>query len=138
MPSSSRVLLVEDTPSLSALYKEYLRDLEIALTHAPTGSVAVDLLSKQEFDLLLLDLNLPDIPGLQILRKMQDMNKIVPTIIISANNTVEKAVEAMKFGARDYIVKPFSRDRLNITVKNMLLMIQMEKEHHKLKSLTAG
>jgi two-component system repressor protein LuxO len=88
-------------------------------------------MKSDHFDLLLLDINLPDISGIQVLRKMIEGGKMIPTIIISANNAVEKAVEAMKYGARDYIVKPFSRERISITVKNMLLMAKLEVDAKK-------
>ena len=135
MTAKSKVLLVEDTPSLSALYKEYLRDLDIELIHAPNGMLALDLINQHNFDVMLLDLNLPDINGMQVLRKMVESNRLVATIIISANNAVEKAVEAMKYGARDYIVKPFSRERISITVKNMLLMVKMENDTKKVSGM---
>jgi DNA-binding NtrC family response regulator len=131
MTIKSKVLLVEDTASLSALYKEYLRDLDIELVHVPNGTMALDIMKSDHFDLLLLDINLPDISGIQVLRKMIEGGKMIPTIIISANNAVEKAVEAMKYGARDYIVKPFSRERISITVKNMLLMAKLELDAKK-------
>ena len=131
MAAKSKVLLVEDTPSLSALYKEYLRDLDIELIHAANGMSALDLMNKHHFELMLLDLNLPDISGMQVLRKMVEGNRMIATIIISANNAVEKAVEAMRYGARDYIVKPFSRERISITVKNMLLMVKLEADSKK-------
>jgi len=131
MTIKSKVLLVEDTASLSALYKEYLRDLDIELVHVPNGTMALDIMKSDHFDLLLLDINLPDISGIQVLRKMIEGGKMIPTIIISANNAVEKAVEAMKYGARDYIVKPFSRERISITVKNMLLMAKLEVDAKK-------
>jgi len=131
MAAKSKVLLVEDTPSLSALYKEYLRDLDIELIHAANGMSALDLINKHHFELMLLDLNLPDISGMQVLRKMVEGNRMIATIIISANNAVEKAVEAMRYGARDYIVKPFSRERISITVKNMLLMVKLEADSKK-------
>lgn len=128
MHTRPNVLLVEDTPSLSALYQEYLGDMGLYLRHAHTGALAIDYLDREEFDLVLLDLNLPDMDGISILRHMQEQKHIVPTIVITVNNSIDKAVEAMLCGAQDYIVKPFTRERLTTTVRNMLLMRRLEKD----------
>ncbi|WP_207484780.1 sigma-54-dependent transcriptional regulator [Arenibaculum pallidiluteum] len=118
--SDASVLLVEDTPSLARVYAEYLKKDGIAAQTAETGRAALAALRERPPQLLLLDLNLPDINGMEILRDIHEQAIPVATVVITAHASVNLAVEAMRYGAYDFIVKPFTADRLLITVRNAL------------------
>ncbi len=114
------VLLVEDTPSLARVYQEYLRPIPSRLLTAGTGAEALALLQSQLPAVVLLDLNLPDISGLDVLRRIQEWRMPVAAVVITAHGSVNVAVEAMRAGAIDFLAKPFSAERLLTTVRNAL------------------
>jgi two-component system repressor protein LuxO len=114
------VLIVEDTPSLARLYAEYLRGEKLTILEAPTGARALELLGGTTPDVMLLDLQLPDMNGLEILRQVTAREMPTSSVVITAHGSVGNAVEAMRGGAYDFIVKPFTAERLIITVRNAL------------------
>lgn len=134
MSQKLQILLVEDTPSLSILYKSYLDELDGALHHIADGTEALQFLRSQKVDLLFLDLHLPGISGLEILEQLRPERPIPPTIIITANDTVKTAIEAMRLGASDYLVKPFGRERVVTTAQNVLRMKSLENNIEALRA----
>jgi DNA-binding NtrC family response regulator len=130
MTARGRVLLVEDTPSILRLYHEYLAKLDAELIDAPTGAAANAVLRDTIPDIVLLDLELPDTNGIEILRAIRARGLPSTVIVVTAHGSVKVAVEAMREGAYDFIIKPFAPDRLIITVKNAL-------ERRQLQSLAA-
>jgi two-component system repressor protein LuxO len=126
-----RVLLVEDTPPLARLYQEYLRFEDLELETVDCGKDAMAAIARHEPDAILLDLRLPDMDGLDVLRWARDRDVKSEVVIITAHGSVATAVEAMRDGAFDFLVKPFSSDRLNVTLKNAL-------ERRALKQMVVG
>ena len=118
MPFS--VLLVEDSPSLSALYSEYLRAEGGNVTHVQCGNDALEELRHSSFDLFILDIQLPDVSGLEVLPRIQEQDPASVVIMITAHGTIDVAVEAMRNGAFDFLVKPFDAKRLGVTVRNAI------------------
>ncbi|WP_337876732.1 sigma-54 dependent transcriptional regulator [Elioraea sp.] len=114
------ILLVEDTRSLAEIYRAYLRDTPWALLHAATGQEARAALAAHRFDAVLLDLNLPDADGMDLLREIRAREPKPEVIVITAHGSVAVAVAAMKEGATDFLAKPFARERLCVTVANAL------------------
>ena len=114
------VLIVEDTPSLARLYAEYLRGEPYTVLIAETGGHALEILSDTTPDVMLLDLQLPDMNGLDILRQLAARALPTAIVVITAHGSVGNAVEAMRCGAYDFIVKPFTADRLLVTLRNAL------------------
>ncbi len=114
------VLLVEDTPSIARVYMEYLRKEPLEVEHVETGGAAVKAIEKRTPEGILLDLVLPDMDGLDILRDV--VGKGLPTgvVVITAHGSVSNAVEAMRAGAFDFLVKPFTSERLLVTLQNAL------------------
>ena len=115
-----RILIIEDSPTLAGLYQSYLETEQISVTVAETGQQALALLEGQIFDGILLDLLLPDMNGIEILKQIQQRQLPTATIIITAHGSVETAVETMHYGAVDYLEKPFDSSRLITTVRNAL------------------
>jgi DNA-binding NtrC family response regulator len=120
MSYSPSLLLVEDTSSLAQLYAEYLKRENIKLVHASTGKQALDIIRSDIPNLIVLDLNLPDMNGLEILRYVFEQKLPSIVIIITAHGSINVAVEAMRMGCYDFIVKPFTGDRLKVTIRNAI------------------
>ncbi len=114
------VLMVEDSPSLAATYEEYLRDEAIELVHAATGQQALVQIGSLNPAVVLLDLKLPDMDGIEILEALQKARSPAIIIVITAHGSVNVAVEAMRLGAADFLMKPFTADRLRVTLRNAL------------------
>lgn len=122
------VLLIEDTPSLAALYVEYLRREPVRVVVASTGQEGIETIRRQAPSAVLLDLNLPDMPGMDILKEVTANGYGCPVIVITAHGSINTAVEAMRSGAHDFLMKPFDPDRLKVTLRNAL-------SHQKLLSM---
>lgn len=119
------VLLVEDSLTMATLYKGYLSRSDCDVVHAETGGEALNIIESSPPDLILLDLNLPDISGMDILKSIHQSDLPVDVIVITAENSAEFAFEAIRLGALDYLVKPFDGKRLLVTVNNALKQREM-------------
>lgn len=117
---SSRILIVEDEPSLAELYCDFLAGEPVEITLAINGAQAEAALSANQPDLMLLDVRLPDIDGLTFLRELRARGETCEVVVITAHGSVTMAVEAMRAGAYDFIIKPFTAERLIYTVRNAL------------------
>ncbi len=122
----AKVILVEDTASLAAIYTQYLRDEPIELIHVETGKQAQQAISEQSPDLVLLDLKLPDMTGQEVLAWIRQEGYPTAVIIITAHSSVEVAVDVMRYGAEDFLEKPFDAYRLKTTVANVLKQSKMQ------------
>jgi len=127
MTAHARLLLVEDSPSILRLYHEFLQKLDVELIDADTGARALAALRETVPDVVLLDLELPDMNGVEILRTIKKRGLPAAVIVVTAHGSVKTAVEAMRDGAYDFIVKPFAPDRLLVTVKNALDRRRLER-----------
>jgi DNA-binding NtrC family response regulator len=114
------VLLVEDTPSIARVYLEYLQSEPIRVTHVDTGSAARAFIQEQSPEAILLDLVLPDMDGMDILRDVVGRTPSTAVVVITAHGSISNAVAAMRAGAFDFLVKPFNAERLIITLRNAL------------------
>jgi two-component system repressor protein LuxO len=116
----AKVLLVEDERSLAALYGQYLKNEPIEITHAATGREAVNHIEKHAPDAVLLDIRLPDMMGTEILEEINNRGMDTAVIMITAHGSINTAVETMRGGAYDFLVKPFNRERLLQTLNSAL------------------
>ncbi|KOO11542.1 AAA family ATPase, partial [Vibrio xuii] len=114
------LLMVEDTVSVAALYRSYLTRLHIDINIVGTGREAIESLNFRTPDLILLDLRLPDMTGMDVLSAVKQKNPDVPVVFMTAHGSIETAVEAMRLGAQDFLIKPCEADRLRVTVNNAL------------------
>lgn len=112
--------MVEDVASLVLIYQQYLRDESIELITASCGIDAKKIIAEQAPELVLLDLGLPDIDGVEILKWLKDGQYPTEVIIITSDNTVDTVIEVMRLGALDFLEKPFDAKRLRTTVQNAL------------------
>ena len=116
----SDVLLIEDTPSMARVYLEYLKRGPFRARHCMTGQEALDDIARNPTGAVLLDLRLPDMDGLDVLKRIRSREFPVAVVVITADGSLNRAVEAMREGALDFLVKPFNADRLLITLGNVL------------------
>lgn len=123
-----KVLLVEDVLSMSMLFTKHLEAAGIHAVAVEDLASARTAQAKDSFDLLLLDLNLPDGDGLAYLEELRGTPMETPAIVITADASLNNAVRAMKLGALDYLVKPFSESRLVTTVNNTLERVQLRQQ----------
>ena len=116
----ARVLIVDDEQVVCDLLHDDLSDRGYLCATALNGDEALKNLAKQDFDVVLLDIRLPGMSGMEVLREIWLNHSKTATIMITAVNDVDTAVEAMKLGASDYIVKPFELDRVDASIRTTL------------------
>ncbi|MFC3023345.1 quorum-sensing sigma-54 dependent transcriptional regulator LuxO [Vibrio zhugei] len=112
--------MVEDTASVAALYRSYLTPLNIDITLVGTGQDAIRSIAEREPDLILLDLRLPDMTGMDVLYAVKREHPHVPIVFMTAHGSIDTAVDAMRHGAQDFLLKPCEADRLRVTVNNAM------------------
>jgi DNA-binding NtrC family response regulator len=125
--SNSRILIVDDEKNLRFTMTMCLEPLGYEIGTADNGEDALRQLDNQEFDLILLDIRLPGMDGLDVLRRVVKQHPDIPIVMVSAHGTVESAVEAMKLGAVDFIQKPFTPQELRTIVQQVLDREQLEE-----------
>jgi DNA-binding response OmpR family regulator len=108
----NRVLVVDDEKNIRLTIAQSLQKLDLEVENAVNGEEALQKIRQDDFQLVLLDLKLPGMDGMEVLRKIRGFNKRVKILIITAHGTVDNAVEAMKLGAVDFIQKPFTPDEI--------------------------
>jgi DNA-binding NtrC family response regulator len=106
------VLLVEDTLPLARSYIEFLKTGNYRVDHVDTGRKALNFLKRTTPDVVLLDVKLPDMSGLDILDQLTEQGLACPIVVITAHGSIKLAVDAMRAGAADFLVKPFNAQRL--------------------------
>lgn len=131
------VLIIEDTPSLAYLFKSFLEKDAHKVTIAETGADGLIALEQGAFDLILLDLLLPDMDGFDVMRTLIKKGVTAPVIVSTADGSAERAIEAMRIGAVDFLVKPFDEARLMVTVRNALDRDRLSSEVTELKESIA-
>jgi diguanylate cyclase (GGDEF)-like protein/PAS domain S-box-containing protein len=129
-----RILLVDDEPRLLSSLHELLRERDYHLVTATCGSEALDHLTRMKFDLVLLDLRLPDMSGHQIMDFINEKGIDADVIVMSGDVGIEAAIGALKRGAYDYLRKPYSREELLKTVGNALQQRRLELANQRIAS----
>ncbi|MFM2045470.1 MAG: luminescence regulatory protein LuxO [Pseudomonadota bacterium] len=117
-PQSNQILLVEDTAPLARVYREYLQGEGYDVHHVETGAAALAAVAARPPAVVVLDLKLPDMDGLAVLRRLSADVPDIPVVVVTAHGSINVAVEAMRDGAFDFLVKPFNAARLTVTVRN--------------------
>ncbi len=116
----SKILVIEDEKNMREILKMLLEEEGYDVSVAGDGNEGLDWLNRDIFDLVITDIKMPGVDGFHILKKAQEVSPETLVIMITAFGTTESAVEAMKFGAYDYIHKPFKIDEIRLVVKNAL------------------
>ena len=121
------ILVMEDEPSVAQGLQVVLKDEGYDVDVAMTGTSALNTFGKKGFDLLVADLRLPDIDGMEVVRRVKDKKPDTEVIVITGYSSVDSAVEAMKLGAHDYLPKPFSDEEIKDAVHDALKQRGTEK-----------
>ncbi len=129
------ILIVDDDKNVNKMIEASLRkerkyDLESALN----GEACLKYIRESLPDLVLLDIQMPGIDGIETLKKIKQENHRIPVIMMTAHGTIERAVESMKLGAYDFLTKPFERDRLLVTVNNALVNSSLRHQVEELRA----
>ena len=127
------ILIVDDEPGIRQSLKGVLEDEGYKTSSAESGEACLETLAKRAFDVILLDVWLPGIDGLETLQRIRDLENAPEVIMISGHGTIETAVRATKLGAYDFLEKPLSLDRTLILVKNAIAAKRLRQENRDLK-----
>jgi two-component system response regulator AtoC len=129
------ILAVDDDKSISTLVKSILSlEKNYEVTTVINGEACLKYIREEIPDLVLMDIQMPGIDGIETLKRIKEHDSRIPVIMMSAHGTIERAVRSMKLGAYDFITKPIERERLLITVKNALMTSSLKREVDELKS----
>jgi len=128
----ARILVVDDEPKLGALVAEMLQADGHAVIRSAGGREALERLGAERFDVVLTDLRMPEVDGLGVLRGARALSPAPEVVVMTAYGTAQNAVEAMKAGAADYLVKPFSMDELRLRVRRLAAQRAAEERSERL------
>ncbi|GLS25632.1 response regulator [Marinibactrum halimedae] len=123
------ILLVDDNPVNLQLISKILENEKMEINQAINGAQCLSMMSTQEFDLVLLDLNMPEIDGLEVLRRVKEWTQVtLPTfVVVSADNSPESISQAFKLGAADYITTPFKKEEMLARINTQLHLRSRER-----------
>ena len=137
MKEPVEIVLVEDDPSFLRIMEFSLKKEGFAVTSFPDGEAALPYLLNNKAALFITDLAMPNVGGIELLRRLSGQGVKVTPVVITAYGTVETAVEAMKLGAFDYLTKPFSPEELVLVVRQALRVRSLVSENQSLKEQLA-
>ena len=123
----NKILVIDDEESLREGAQRILSKMGFNVFLAPTGQDGLDILDKEPAGIVLLDLKMPGMDGMEVLKKISSMEKHILVIVITGYATVETAIEAMKIGAYDFIPKPYQPDQLRIVVNRAKEKLSLEQ-----------
>ncbi len=131
--NQNKILIIEDNLETAYLVKEYLADCNFNVTIFSTVTDAISSMKFTKYDLILLDLNLPDFNGVEVLKYLNKSNITIPVIVLSAHSEISTKIEAFKLGIVDYVVKPANLEELEARIwvhlrKNTYFETENEKK----------
>lgn len=137
--NKANILIVDDDKNICKMIEASLRkEKRYEIDTALSGEACLRVIKESLPDLILLDIQMPGIDGIETLQKIRAENAYVPVIMMTAHGTIERAVTSMKLGAYDFLTKPFARDRLLVTVGNALVNSSLRREVDELRSELKG
>ncbi len=128
------ILIVDDEKNYPLVLSDVLQNEGFEALTANSGDEALEIIDHSDIDLVLTDMKMPNMDGIQLLEKIKDKDNELPVIMMTAHGTVEKAVEAMQKGAYNYILKPFDNEQLVIYANKAVAMYRVVKENRQLRS----
>lgn len=127
------ILVVDDDRPIRSTLKEILEFEKFKVDDAEDGQMAISKVEKNDYDLILCDIKMPKMDGIEVLQKIQELKPHIPVVMISGHGDIETAVGAIKLGAFDFIAKPLDLNRLLVTVRNALDRNELVKETKQLR-----
>lgn len=131
------ILAVDDDKDILSIYKTVFEDSSYNIITADSPQVALDLLQSDDIHLVIVDLVMPHIDGLELIKKVKEISSDTYIIVVTGYGSIETSVAAIKSGAYDYIAKPFMPDELFMTVEKTFAYHDLEEENRKLKNALA-
>jgi DNA-binding response OmpR family regulator len=128
METAYRVLFIEDDPEIGELVSERLRELGHAVTWAQDGAEGFRRYEEDDFDLIILDLRLPSLHGLDICQRIRDDDPFIPIVMLTAKAEKRDVVRGLELGADDYITKPFSTSELIARIRALFRRIAADRD----------
>ncbi|MBL7075449.1 sigma-54-dependent Fis family transcriptional regulator [candidate division KSB1 bacterium] len=126
---TTRILVVDDELIMRESLSDWLREDGYGVEAVDNGYKALEKVKKERWDILLVDLKMPGIDGIEVMQRVKKINKGLPVVIITAYATVDTAVKAIKEGAYDYIVKPFNPEEIGLIIRNIIAHQNLIKEN---------
>jgi two-component system response regulator AtoC len=123
------ILAVDDEPSMRRLLEISLRQAGYRALSASHGSEALTIIQQQQIDLVVSDLHMPGMSGLQLLESLRQEHELLPFIMVTAQGEIKTAVQAMKLGASDYILRPFELETLEVAIEKALTIHRIRQEN---------
>jgi len=121
------ILIVDDEPIVRESIRDWLKDAGYQVATAESGEEALEMIKKQDFSAMILDVRLPGITGIKVLKDVKALKPQIKSIVITAYPTAELAAEAKKLGAIDYLVKPIAPDDLEGLIRGTLLKCETDE-----------
>jgi DNA-binding NtrC family response regulator len=129
----NNILVVDDEEIIRDSLSEWLSDSGYGVMTVPDGASALEIIKRKNVDMMIADLKMPVMDGIELIKKAREIDPTLPVVIMTAYGTVASAIEAMKAGAYDYMEKPFCPERVEIIIKNLLAHQNVVKENIALK-----
>ena len=130
---NARILVIDDEPDVREMLQFLLEEEGFAVERAPDGTNGIARLASRDYDLVLLDLMLPDISGMDVLKRIRREDTEIPVCMVTAYGSTSVAVEALKSGANDYFSKPFDNEKLILEIGRLIDARRLEKENTQLR-----
>ncbi len=131
---SEKILIVDDEPDMLKLLSMILREkTSYSVTTTNNPIEALELTRSGNFDLVITDLKMPGLDGLQLLEEVKKRDEDVPVIIITAYGTIDAATEAIEKGGFDFITKPFKKEQILFTIEKAIKWLRVQRENKMLK-----
>ncbi|MCG8608668.1 response regulator, partial [bacterium] len=132
--SRIKVLYIEDEPNQRSEFQKKLRSKGFKVTSVSSGKEGIETFKANPSEAILCDLNMPDIDGLQVLKKVKKINAEVPVIILTGHGSIDQAVRAIQEGAHDFLLKPLEINRIVTTILKALERVQLQKDLQRIES----
>lgn len=129
-----RILIIDDEIIIRKLFTRLLTREKYRVLTASNGKKGIKTVKKEKLDLVILDLKMPEMDGIEALKRIKEINKNIRVIIITAFGTIKSASDALNLGADDFISKPFDIAKIRTTIKNVLKMKKLASEVEELRS----
>lgn len=136
---AEKILIVDDEPDMLKLLSMILKEktpYEVTTTNNPVE--AVELAKNGNFDIVITDLKMPGLDGLQLLEEVKKRDEDIPVIIITAYGTIDAATEAIEKGGFDFITKPFKKEQILFTIEKALKWLRVQRENRMLREKLKG
>ncbi len=133
MKETARILIVDDEASIRESLWEWLKDIGYSVSTASNGSEALQLAQRETPDIIIADLVMPGMDGIELTKRVKELSPDIPIIIITAYGSIATAIAAIKEGAYDYIEKPFCPERVELVIKKLVEHQKLIKENISLR-----